>query len=129
MNKRIFFSSILSIFILISLPSVSSIEFISAVDTNKSNINNVLKEIYKIDIFNDRFKRLTLNIIEKVPNINISLIGLMLVIVGAMIAIIGKLTHNVFPGLIGTLFLYFCRSIMVIFISIATVIELINYRN
>lgn len=129
MKKRIIFCSILVIFILIILPSVSSIEFIAVVETNKSNIYNGLKEINSIDIFKEGLKKITVNIIEKMQNINVSLIGLMLVIVGAMIAIIGKLTHNVFPGLVGTLFLYFCRSITVIFVGIATVIELINFRN
>ena len=129
MKKRIVFSSILAIFILITLPSVKSIEFIATVDSNKSNIYSVLKEINRIDIFKEGLKEIKVIIIEKLQNINFSLIGLMLVIVGAMIAIIGKLTHNVFPGLVGTLFLYFCRFIMVIFVSTATLIELINYRN
>ena len=64
MKKKIIFGSLLAVFVLMVLPSVSAVEFNTAVETNKSQILKQLQDM-TVDEFREKIKTLDIKELEE----------------------------------------------------------------
>jgi len=96
MNKKILFGSILSVFLVLMLPSISAVEYKTAVEEQKTRL---LENLQKIDT-----KNLLKMIEEKDPYTSSpQCIGILSIIIGLLVGVFSKSTVGIAVAVLGIL--------------------------
>jgi len=96
MNKKILFGSILSVFLVLMLPSISAVEYKTAVDEQKTRL---LENLQKIDT-----KNLLKMIEENDPYASSpQCIGILSIIIGLLVGVFSKSTVGIAVAVLGIL--------------------------
>ena len=122
MNKKILFGSILSVFLIIMLPSISAVEFKTAEEEQKTQLIENLK---KIDT-----KNLLKMIQEQDPNyVAPQCIGVLSVIIGLLVGIFSKTTVGIAVATLGILAgISFSAFKIIVFLTVITAMVIIGAR-
>ena len=96
MNKRILLGVILSVFLVLMLPSISAVEYKTAVEEQKTQL---IEKLQKIDIKN------LLNSIKEQDTYNSApkCIGVLSIIIGLLVGIFSKTTVGIAVAVLGVL--------------------------
>jgi hypothetical protein len=96
MNKKILFGSVLSVFLMLMLPSISAVEFNTAVEEQKTQL---IEKLHSLEVKNflDMIKQKVTN--NPAPQC----IGILSIIIGLLVGIFSKTTVGIAVAVLGIL--------------------------
>jgi uncharacterized membrane protein len=122
MNKKILFGSILSVFLIMMLPSISAVEFKTAEEEQKTQL---IENLQKIDT-----KNLLKMIQEQDPSyVAPQCIGVLSVIIGLLVGIFSKTTVGIAVATLGILAgISFSAFKIIVILTVITAMVIIGAR-